>query len=331
MRLALQHSMQPRPLKRSSPRLTTERMDMEFRNLTSKRATPITPQIVTIVVDDSGSMQGDKARQASAGMRDLVISMQSGNQSSHGFRFLINLAKFGTETIEIARAVPPEDITLDKLQFDGSSGGTEMVHALIWAREALSAAIAKCQQIPGYVEQRAPTPLVVFLSDGADQGADIHAAANALRAVTFAGVNVDVVAVGIGTEPRDFSIMERIASRSSLAANINPEELSQFLATVGATVEKLELRSQLPTTRDALVLLMAAGLDLEHTPFGIRATVVESGDGTLAVEVHRDATIFVKGPGGSWEERSAGARVALCADLTFFDQQGKLPARVHEA
>jgi len=220
---------------------------MAFQKLTTKKATSLTPQIVTLVVDDSGSMSHEgKATQATEAMRDLIITMQANNQGAHGFRFLLNVAKFGSTTTPLAEASRPEAIALDQLAFAGDSGGTEMVGALSWAEGAVKTALAECKRIPGYNEEGAPNPLVFFFSDGKNEsGGDVKPAAEALRKVPFAGGAVDVIAIGIGMNPTDFPVMEQIASRPDLAVNIDPSQLAEFIADVGVTVQKGESPSSL--------------------------------------------------------------------------------------
>jgi uncharacterized protein YegL len=220
---------------------------MGFQKLTTKRATSLTPQVVTLIVDDSGSMSNDgKATQATEAMRDLLITMQAGSQGAGGFRFLLNVAKFGSNTTPLAEAARPEAIALDQLAFTGDSGGTEMVGALSWAAGAVKAALAECKRIPGYKEESSPNPLVFFFSDGKNEsGGDVRPAADALRKLPFAGGAVDVVAIGIGLDPADFPLMEQIASRPDLAVNIDPSQLAEFIADVGATVQKGESPSLL--------------------------------------------------------------------------------------
>ncbi len=208
---------------------------MAFQKLTSKKATALTPQVVTLVVDDSGSMSGTKANDATEAIKQLVITMQSANQGTRGFRFLLNIAKFGTSVCPLAEAASPETISLDSLVFSGASGATEMSGAIEWATDATRKALAKCAAIPGYNEESTPNPLVVFFSDGANTGRDVTPPAQALGSLPFRSGCVDVVAVGIGMGESEFPIMQAIASRPDLAVNIDPEELSAFIADVGAT------------------------------------------------------------------------------------------------
>jgi len=218
---------------------------MGFTKLTTKKATALTPQVVTLIVDDSGSMSGTKAHDATEAMKQLVITMQAANQGSTGFRFLLNIAKFGDHTTPIAEASRPEAISLGSLVFAGESGSTEMAEALNWTARTLQRALNDCRNVAGYVEESSPNPLVVFFSDGGNTGVDIAASAQALKNVHFAGGNVDVVAVGIGMEQKDFPVMERIASRSDLAVNIDPVELSAFIADVGATAVRGESSAEM--------------------------------------------------------------------------------------
>jgi uncharacterized protein YegL len=221
---------------------------MEYRSLTNRRATAITPQIVTVIVDDSGSMRetasgggrqssDHKHQLCSQGLRDMVISLQSGNQNSRGSRFAVNIAKFGTEIQEIVCAASPDDVLLSQLDLNGGMGGTEMIHALNWAHRAVNIALTKVRAIANYAEARSPTPLVVFMSDGDNNGPDISEAAERLKSIRFGDDRtIDIVAAGIGMDAKDFKVMEAIASRSSLAANIEPACLSEFIAGIGATV-----------------------------------------------------------------------------------------------
>lgn len=70
---------------------------MPVQKLTSKRATSLISQIVTLIVDDSGSTPaGPKNEQATSAMRQLLMTMQSWNQGTTGSRYFLNIAKFGT-------------------------------------------------------------------------------------------------------------------------------------------------------------------------------------------------------------------------------------------
>jgi uncharacterized protein YegL len=204
--------------------------------LTEKKATSTTPQVVTLVVDDSGSMEGDKARQATAALQDMVIQMQSGNLSASGSKFVVNIAKFGDQPTTIALAARPSEVDLSVLMFAGESGKTDIPLALQWASSAVAQALERCRREPLYREAESPTPLVVFFSDGANTGAEVGPAAAALKSIPFNAGTIDIVACAIGMEPGDFPLMQSIASRPDLAVNIDPSKLGDFIAEVGVTV-----------------------------------------------------------------------------------------------
>jgi len=215
---------------------------MAFDDLRSgtKKATSTTPQVTVIVIDDSGSMQGDPARQASEGAQQLVMEMQANNLGARGSRFILSIAKFGDAVAPICVAAKPDAVDMTGLNFTGDSGTTEMAEALTWAADAVEQSLAVCRRIPGYSEGDSPSPIVVFFSDGANTGPDVTPAVKRLHTIPFQSGRVNVVAVGIGMAPTDFQIMKTIASDPDLARNIDPAELQQFIAFAGATIIKGE-------------------------------------------------------------------------------------------
>lgn len=209
--------------------------------LTSKKATATTPQVVTLIIDDSGSMSGNKSKQATDAAQDMVITMQSANQGSSWSRYLLNICKFGSGVTPLANAAKPEEIDLGILDFSGSSGTTHMYSALDWGADSLQESLNRCRnEAPNYDEVNTPSPLCVFFSDGANNGPDPAPAAQALKSIPFKGGSIDVVACGIGMSSEDFQIMGIIASHQDLVVNIDPEKLAEFIAEVGATAIKSE-------------------------------------------------------------------------------------------
>ncbi|MGE5341799.1 MAG: vWA domain-containing protein [Candidatus Omnitrophota bacterium] len=207
----------------------------------TKRATAFTPQVVTLIIDDSGSMSGNKANQVTAAVQDMVITMQSANQGSSWSRFILNICKFGSNVTPIVMAAKPEEIDLSVLRFDGSSGLTEMHWALEWGRSALENSLNRCRnEAPNYDEVNTPSPLCVFFSDGANTGPDVRPAAQSLKTVYFKGGQIDVVACGIGMDSGSLIVMEQISSQPDLSVNIDPDTIADFIAAVGATAMKSE-------------------------------------------------------------------------------------------
>src|SRR4051794_16555841 len=101
------------------------------------KATATTPQIVVIVMDDSGSMKeaipghGTKADVASEGIKQLVMEMQATNLGSSASRYYLSLLKFGDAPTVIAEFEKPAAVRLSSISFTGQSGGTDMKKALI--------------------------------------------------------------------------------------------------------------------------------------------------------------------------------------------------------
>src|SRR4051794_17994278 len=122
--------------------------------LTANKATSRTPQIITLIVDDSNSMQEpaltgkSKAQIATESIQDVIITTQANTQSSRGARFLLNIAKFGDAVTSIAEANAPGEVNLDAVVFKGDSGWTKMAPALQWGRAAIEKAIAVCRSMP---------------------------------------------------------------------------------------------------------------------------------------------------------------------------------------
>src|SRR5277367_201490 len=131
-----------------------------------KRANARHPQVVTLVIDDSGSMAEEgKCQQVTEAVQDMVITMQSLNMGTHGYRFLLNICKFGDGPNEVAVAATPGEVDVDALEFRGASGGTDMLLALQWADGALKKGLDRCRKtIPNYQEELAPNPLCVVIS-----------------------------------------------------------------------------------------------------------------------------------------------------------------------
>jgi uncharacterized protein YegL len=208
---------------------------------TPNKATSTTPQIVILVMDDSGSMEevvpggGVKAKMASEGIRQVVMEMQAVNVGGRGSRFYVSLLKFGDHAAVMAEAEPPSGIKLRTINFEGKSGGTDMAAALKAVADVLGRSLTKVRQIQGYREKDSPAPLVLFFSDGENTGGAVDAVSRQIRQVPFEGGAVQVVAVGIGMRQEHFAVMKGIASSPELAVNLDPAALPQFLADVGTT------------------------------------------------------------------------------------------------
>jgi uncharacterized protein YegL len=207
-----------------------------------KQATSYTPQVVVIVMDDSGSMNepcsgtDSKAKVASKGIRQLVMNIQADNVGGKICRYYLSLAKFGDDVTPLVEAQSPTDVRLSLIDFKGESGSTNMISALEWVIKAITGSLAMIRaSVPSYHEERTPPPVVLFFSDGENTGPDVSEAAKRIHNVPFQGDKAMVVACGIGMKPEHFEVMRSIASLPELAANIAVEQLGEFIAEVGTS------------------------------------------------------------------------------------------------
>ena len=102
-------------------------------SVTRKRATSLTPQVITVVAQDSGSMAGDKARAALCNLLDLVIGFQAADLGTRTFRYLLSIARFGAEVSPICVAVLPREVRLDTIKLSADLGSRNPALALEWA------------------------------------------------------------------------------------------------------------------------------------------------------------------------------------------------------
>lgn len=292
--------------------------------LTNKKATSKTPQIVTLIVDDSNSMQGllhtgkTKAQVATDSLQDMVITTQANTQGAKGFRFLVNIAKFGNEVTPIAEAEAPPNVDLDELVFRGDSGRTNMAAALEWAVAALEKSLDVCRRLPAFDESNSPPPLIVFMSDGENNGPEIEDVARRLRSIRFGAGPVNVIACGIGMHEEHLPTLRTIASNPEFAMNINPSRLADFIAAVGATMmqgDKGQLEVFVPDSWDAQMALGRVAASDSRWPEAEKAFttalghVRDAGDHRLASTLTALANLHTAQ--GDWARALPFARESL--------------------
>lgn len=212
-----------------------------------KIASSMHPQIVAMLIDNSGSMAEEgKCQQVTEAVQDMVTTMQSMNLGSSAYRFLMNICAFGDSARTLALAATPRELDVDSLTFLGDDGATNMHLALDWAKDAVQKSLDRCRtEIRGFQEEKAPNPLCVILSDGENTGPDVSESAHALQSVRLTNGSIDVVAVGVGMGDQHFEVMKLIASRPEQAFQIDPGGIADFLSNVGSTIVDSKPVSQL--------------------------------------------------------------------------------------
>ena len=209
------------------------------RRLTLKTASGLTPQIVTLLVDDGSRMLRDVASTVTEMVQDLIITLQSESLGSAYFRYLINLCRFGGSIVELALAATPLEIDIERASFTGGledTGKEGISLSLLWAAQSVRVALDRCRQTPGYREQDAPPPVCVLLTGYTDVDNTLVAPARELRSIPFKGGSVCLACVAVGAAST--SLKSRlIASPASLVFRAEDVALAEmdFIAYVAST------------------------------------------------------------------------------------------------
>jgi uncharacterized protein YegL len=191
------------------------------------------------LADNSGSMAGEKARAATEGVREMLMTCQArGPQGPERSYFKLLLIRFGDHaTIDSAcdmthvRKIDP-----DKVEVRGDGGQTNLTEALELAFSRLEPYLKELQTHPERTSH--PLPLVLVFSDGFHNvGAPPQAAAAALKRLNLDGQPVLVAAAGvsIGSEKPDEALLRDIASPECYFHITNAQALSSFISSVGSS------------------------------------------------------------------------------------------------
>jgi uncharacterized protein YegL len=177
-------------------------------------------QPVHLILDDSGSMCGAKAAEASnAG--NVLLAELADHKNKDGFR--INLIRFGSSSTLEASSAAPESINV---AISGSSGGTAAEPALRLAQNGERTFIPR-------TERRRVPGIVVFMSDG-----QLGDRAEAMRvADELKRDGVTIITVGFGSDA-DVSTLKNIASTPDHYAFAAVGGLANVFAKVGKTISQ---------------------------------------------------------------------------------------------
>ena len=194
------------------------------------------PQLVCVLADDSGSMCGEKAAAATAGIRELLVNCQlrgpRGKQRSY---YKLLLIKFAGEASIQCDMRPVRGINPESLSLDGALPGTSIATALELAHERLEPYMESLRDHAEREEH--PMPLVLVFSDGHDCGADSRPVAERIRSLNIDGNPVIVATAGVsmGADKCDEALLQDLASSPACYVPVdNAMALTEFLATVGS-------------------------------------------------------------------------------------------------
>jgi uncharacterized protein YegL len=200
------------------------------------------PQLVCLIVDDSGSMSGQKAQAASEGIQEMILECKArGPKGEDKSYFKVLLITFGTNAqIHSVCDMKPVrkilDSELKNIRVFGSSGGTNITQALELAYDRISVYMKQLEQ---HAERKQhPLPLVILFSDGEhNEGNPPQDIANRLRRLCLDGEPVVIACAGIsiGEGVPDEATLKQIASQGCYVHVTKLEDLKRFISTVGSS------------------------------------------------------------------------------------------------
>ncbi len=195
----------------------------------ANRVSSNSPWHIILVLDDSGSMQDQPARDlnaATSAMLDELKLMSSGVKPY----FKLSIIKFGSRPTVIAKAVSEQTLTNDQVSsIDGSSGMTNAAPALQEVVEILGKNPGKSTDF---------VPYVFFLSDGAlDDEPEALRVGDSIKSLSIAAGAPRIVTIGFGAA--NDSSMTKLASTPELykrlATSKDMVKLFPAIGTIAST------------------------------------------------------------------------------------------------
>jgi len=205
----------------------------------TRQARQSRPQVVCILADNSGSMQGDKARAATEGIREMIMECQTkGPQGVERSYFKVLLVKFSNEAQidPSCDMTPVRQIDPQTIEIRGDGGQTNITAALQLALDRLKPYMQGLQNHPEHGEH--PLPLVLLFSDGEHNvGAPPQSVAAQLKSLRLDGESVVVVSAGVavGDGRPDETTLREIGSPECYLPVTAADMLTAFISEVGSS------------------------------------------------------------------------------------------------
>lgn len=206
-----------------------------IQDVLSKRITRKSPMHMVLIVDDSGSMEGDPALQATNAIHAWVNELHVACRGTMPY-FRFSLVSFGSNTHIIAENVNILEVDITGFILAGKSGTTQMATALNTARELLQRDNATASFCP---------PFVFLFTDGRptnergdptyEASQDTIQAASLLKALPRPCGSPFLITLGYGNV--DDVYMRQLASAPNLYHRIpNMAALVKLLPMIGTPV-----------------------------------------------------------------------------------------------
>ena len=190
----------------------------------ASRVTSKTPWHVVFVLDDSGSMSDQPARDVNGAMTTMIDEMKILSQGQKPY-FKISVITFGSTPAMVCEAQSEMQLDMSKIAcLSGKSGSTN-------AAAALNDAYQLFQRYPG--TQTDFEPFLFFFSDGApDNEADALQAGDRIKNMTITAGRPRIVTIGFGSPNDDF--MAKLATNAELYKKLGSQkDILSFLPAIG--------------------------------------------------------------------------------------------------
>jgi hypothetical protein len=184
-------------------------------------------------------MAGEKAKAATDGIREMLVSCQSqGPRGLDRSYYRMVLIKFGcTATIDPKCSMTPvRHIDPDTIEIRGDGGGTDIANALDLACGGLERYMRE-YLLPHPERSEHPLPLVLLFSDGCNGGSDPIRVAKRIKSLSVDGIPVTIAVAGVavGGTHLDEALLRKIASPECYVSIDDLRVLKCFLAEVGSS------------------------------------------------------------------------------------------------
>lgn len=193
----------------------------------STRIQSANPMHIVLLADNSGSLQGQPAKDVSDAVQNWIYELQQSTRGKKEY-FKFSFITFGSSSEVIAAAVNVNDVDASTVIIDGNGGSTNMSAALADARAVITqnAAPHHCP------------PFVFLYTDGHpdDPTAALDAASD-LKGTSLACGAPRVVALGFGSVNDAF--LRQVATSPEFYKRVSSsQELMRLLPAIGTPTQR---------------------------------------------------------------------------------------------
>lgn len=206
------------------------------QKMPATRVTSESPWHTVLLIDDSGSMEGQPAADVSLGLETMLSEMAmlaGGNKKPY---FKVSIIKFGSHVTQMAAAKSPADLEGQLGSFLGDGGTTNMAGAFQEAENVLRANPGQATDFQ---------PWVFLFSDGRPDDVNAAvAAAQSLKSMQLPAGAPYVMAFGFGAV--DDGLMQQVCSNREAFKRISSStDLLTIMPQIGTVARTAANASQL--------------------------------------------------------------------------------------